>query len=109
VILFAGILAGLETDPDRRGTSRFSPARTQTPRSWRRFVAEIALKIAAHGRDPLDDFRDGRNIFDFAIVALCLLPIGGPFAALAALLKNDASASTRHCIAEATITSWRTF
>jgi voltage-gated sodium channel len=39
------------------------------------FVAEIFLKITAHGSRPLDYFRDPWNVFDFVIVAVCLLPV----------------------------------
>jgi voltage-gated sodium channel len=38
------------------------------------FVVEISLKILSHGRKPLDYFRDPWNIFDFIIVAVCLIP-----------------------------------
>ncbi len=52
------------------------------------FIIEIVLKLAAHGRRPLDYFRDGWNVFDFTIVALCLLPVGGPFAAVLRLVRT---------------------
>jgi voltage-gated sodium channel len=37
------------------------------------FVVEIAIRIAAYGRRPLDYFKDGWNVFDFVV-------IGGAFA-----------------------------
>ena len=52
------------------------------------FIIEIVLKLAAHGRRPLDYFRDGWNVFDFTIVALCILPVGGPFAAVLRLVRT---------------------
>ena len=86
VILFAGILAGLETSAPlvaRHGALlhalNFAILAI--------FVAEIALKLAAHCRRPVDYFRDGWNVFDCVIVALCLLPVAGPFAAVLRLAR----------------------
>ena len=86
VILFAGVLAGVETNAallERHGLL----LRVLDATVLAVFIAEIALKLAAHGRRPLDYFRDGWNVFDFTIVALCLLPIGGPFAAVLRLVR----------------------
>jgi len=46
------------------------------------FVAEIALRLAAH---RLAYFRDPWNVFDFSVVAIALLPASGPLAVLRAL------------------------
>lgn len=46
------------------------------------FVAELALKIFAFGGRF---FKSGWNVFDFAIVAVSLLPASGPFAVLRTL------------------------
>ena len=86
VILCAGILAGVETisviveshGPLLRALDAVVLAI---------FVTEIALKLIAHGRRPLDYFRDGWNVFDFTIVAVCVLPVGGPFAAVFRLAR----------------------
>jgi voltage-gated sodium channel len=43
------------------------------------FVAEISLRIFAH---RLSFFRSGWNVFDFIIVAVCLIPASGPLAIL---------------------------
>lgn len=51
------------------------------------FVIEIALRIGAHGRRPVEFFRDGWNLFDFGVVALSLLPASGPFATVARLAR----------------------
>ena len=86
VILLAGVLAGLETSAAL--VARFG--------DWFRaldaavlviFVAEITLKIVAHGRRPLDYFRDGWNVFDFLIVAFCLVPGTGSFGAVLRLAR----------------------
>jgi voltage-gated sodium channel len=41
------------------------------------FVVEAVIKIAAHGSKPWEYFRNPWNVFDFAIIAVSLLPIGG--------------------------------
>lgn len=46
------------------------------------FIAEIVLKLYAHG---LRFFRQGWNVFDFSIVAIALVPAAGPFAILRSL------------------------
>lgn len=51
------------------------------------FVAEIAIRLGAHGRRPGAFFRDGWNLFDFTVVALSLLPAAGPFATVARLAR----------------------
>ena len=39
------------------------------------FIFEVIIKIVAEGRQPQNYFKDAWNIFDFSIVAVCLLPI----------------------------------
>ena len=39
------------------------------------FIFEVVIKIVAQGRQPQNYFKDAWNIFDFSIVAVCLLPI----------------------------------
>jgi len=51
------------------------------------FVLEIAVRLAAHGRRPLEFFRDGWNTFDFAVVALSLLPVTGALTNVARLAR----------------------
>ncbi len=51
------------------------------------FVLEAVLKMAAHGRRFDRYFRSPWNVFDFAIVVLCLAPINGEFAAVARLAR----------------------
>ena len=38
------------------------------------FTVEIAIRIAAYGRRPLDFFRGGWNVFDFVVVGVAYLP-----------------------------------
>ncbi len=86
VILIAGVVAGLETSPAMMelhgpllvGLDKFILGV---------FIVEALLKMAAHGRTPWRYFADGWNVFDFLIVVLCLLPVGGPFAAVLRLTR----------------------
>ena len=41
------------------------------------FVLEIVIKFIAEGKKPWIFFTDPWNIFDFAIVAVGFMPIGG--------------------------------
>lgn len=86
VILLAGVVAGLETNPDlmaRHGRLLHSLDRIILGV----FLIEALLKMAAHGRRPWRYFADGWNVFDFGIVVICLLPAGGPFAAVLRLAR----------------------
>jgi voltage-gated sodium channel len=40
------------------------------------FVVEIGLKIVSNGKRPWNFFSDPWNVFDFVIVAICLIPAG---------------------------------
>jgi voltage-gated sodium channel len=51
------------------------------------FVAEIVVRVLAHGQRPLEFFRNGWNVFDFSVVALSLLPAAGPLANIARLAR----------------------
>jgi voltage-gated sodium channel len=87
VILLAGLLAGLETSAAvlaRHG----SLLRTLDALVLGVFIVELALKLAAQGRQPWRYFRDGWNIFDFVIVLLCCLPMDSQFAAVLRLARG---------------------
>ncbi len=87
VILLAGVLAGVETSPAM--LAQHGPLLHALDAAVLAiFIIEIVLKLASHGRRPLDYFRDGWNVFDFTIVALCVLPVGGPFAAVLRLVRT---------------------
>ena len=51
------------------------------------FVAEIAIRMLAYWPHPSAFFRNGWNIFDFAVVATSLLPQIGAFAMVARLAR----------------------
>ena len=73
-ILLAGVLVGLETYPSivaRWG----APLHLLNQLVLAVFVAEILVKMGAEGSRPLRYFRDPWNVFDFAIVVVCFLPV----------------------------------
>lgn len=86
VIVLAGIVAGLETSPaimQRHGPMLHTL-------DWiilGVFIVEALLKMAAHGRRPWLYFADGWNVVDFLIIVVCVLPVGGPFAAVLRLAR----------------------
>jgi voltage-gated sodium channel len=86
VILLAGVLVGLETSPrlaERHGTLfHFLDQAILAV-----FILEILIKIAASGRRPWRFFLDSWNVFDFIIVAVCLLPLHAEFAAVLRLAR----------------------
>lgn len=87
-IVANALLMGLETSPElRSGLGSGLGALHVAFQAW--FVSEIGLRLAACGRRPLAFFRDGWNTFDFAVVALSLLPESGgaAVARLARLLR----------------------
>lgn len=86
-ILLAGALAGIETSVslmERHGAVlRFLDRAVLAV-----FIAEIALRMAACGRKPWHFFRDGWNVFDFTIIAVCCLPLDTHFAAVLRLARG---------------------
>lgn len=86
VILAAGVLVGLETDPRimaRHGA--LLDALDQLVLGV--FICEIAVKFIGRGRGWWRFFADGWNVFDFIIVAVCLLPFPTQFAAVLRLVR----------------------
>lgn len=86
LILFNGIVMGLETSP-ALVASMSAAFRAANLAVQSIFVLEIAARIVAHGRRPLGFFRSGWNVFDFLVVALSLLPAAGSLATLARLAR----------------------
>jgi voltage-gated sodium channel len=86
VIVLAGVVAGLETSPAlmaEHGGLLHALDRLILGV----FIVEALLKMAALGRRPWRYFADGWNVFDFLIIVICLLPVGGPFAAVLRLAR----------------------
>ena len=81
VIVLNAVVLGLETIPPV--FERFGPVLIALDRACLAvFVAELAAKLLAKGRRF---WRDGWNVFDFAIVAVALVPDAGPLSVLRAL------------------------
>jgi voltage-gated sodium channel len=87
VIVLAGVLAGLETShtvvEHYRPVLRFLDGLVLTI-----FVGEAILKMATHGRYPWRYFTDPWNVFDFVILILCLVPVGGQFTSVLRLTRS---------------------
>ena len=86
VIVFAGILVGMETSASlmaRHGTL----IGVLNEIVLAIFVVEIILKMTAASPKPWRFFNDGWNIFDFLIVAICFLPLGASFAPVLRLFR----------------------
>ena len=83
LILLTGILSGIETYLDASADSAAirTISNAQDVILWI-FVAEILLKILACGSNPWAFFRNWWNLFDFAIVSVCLLPLDVRFSAV---------------------------
>jgi voltage-gated sodium channel len=78
-ILAGAIIVGLETIPEVEGTlGGFLATIDATVLAL--FVIEVILKIAAEGRRPWRYFLDPWNVFDFAVTAVCLLPVHAEYA-----------------------------
>lgn len=85
-ILLAGLLVGLETYPQVM----------QDYGDWvyllnslviAIFVVEIVIRILSHGTHWYRYFQDSWNIFDFSIVAVCLLPLQAHFVQVFRLVR----------------------
>ena len=86
VIVLAGALVGIETSPamvERYGATLHLFDKLILGI----FVLEIVIKLAAEGRTPWRYFRDPFNCFDFAIVAVSLLPLGAQYITVLRLLR----------------------
>ena len=85
-ILAAAVIVGLETDRGlmaRHGGLIYALDWTVLGI----FIIEAILKIARHGRHWHRYFKDPWNVFDFTIVVVCLVPLGGHYAAVLRLAR----------------------
>jgi voltage-gated sodium channel len=86
VIVFAGALVGIETSP-ALVQSHGGALHVLDRVILAVFVIEIVIKLAAEGGTPWRYFRDPFNCFDFAIVAVSLLPLGAQYITVLRLLR----------------------
>lgn len=86
-IALAGVVVGLETSKEIM--AEYGPLLVIIDRIVLAiFVVEIAAKIGALGGKPWQYFQDPWNVFDFTVVALCLLPMGGNFVSVLRLVRT---------------------
>jgi len=86
VIVFAGVLVGVQTYPDLAVKYHDLITILDTIIILI-FVVEVILKIASEFPQPLKYFKNSWNVFDFIIVVGVLLPIGGTFLPVLRLLR----------------------
>jgi voltage-gated sodium channel len=75
LILFSAIIIGIETYSEIASKHTFILAFLDKL-IISCFGLEIALKIISNGKRPWNFFSDPWNVFDFVIVAACLIPAG---------------------------------
>ncbi len=86
LILVAALLVGLETDAAL--VARFGGLLESIDRVvLALFVVELIVRIGACGAQPWRFFRDPWNVFDFAIVAICVLPLEARYSAVLRLAR----------------------
>jgi voltage-gated sodium channel len=85
-IVLASVLVGLETYPEF-GEWRGGVLHTLDRIVLGIFCVELLLRFGALWPKPMRFFRDGWNVFDFIIVVVFLLPVGGGFAAVLRLAR----------------------
>ncbi len=86
VILFAGVLVGVETYPDLHEIYH-GQLHALDVIVLAIFTAEVVIKMGSHGSRPWLYFRDPWNVFDFVIVAACYLPFDGSAVTVLRLLR----------------------
>ncbi|MEM8782570.1 MAG: ion transporter [Planctomycetota bacterium] len=86
LILFAAVLVGLETSEALMADNGTLLKTLDRVVLWA-FVLEAVLKMAAHGRRFYRYFLDPWNVFDFAIVVVCFLPVQSQYAAVLRLAR----------------------
>lgn len=86
VILAAGVIVGMETYP-AVVESYGHVLHTLDAAILGIFILEIVVKMGAEGKKPWLYFKDPWNVFDFIIVAVCLVPGLGQYAVVLRLAR----------------------
>ena len=86
VIVLAALLVGIETSPQMVAEHSALLHGLDELVLWI-FAVEAALKILSGGTRWYRYFSDPWNIFDFLIVVVCFLPVGGHYAAVLRLAR----------------------
>ncbi len=85
-ILLAGVIVGLETSPAIMAEyGRLILTLDRLIMAI--FTVELLIRIGSYLPRPGAFFRDPWNVFDFLIVVVCLLPVGGHFTAVLRLAR----------------------
>ena len=86
VIVFAGLLVGLETDSQL--VQAYGPILGFLDSLVLTiFSVEILIKLVARSPQPWHFFRDPWNVFDFVIVAACFVPLASQYAMVLRMLR----------------------
>ena len=86
VILVNSLVVGIETDNDVQQAHGATLHLLDLLILWV-FIGELLLRLIAHVPAVERFFLDGWNVFDFAVVAVALLPAIGPWATVARLAR----------------------
>ena len=86
VIVFAGVLVGIETHQPT-AEAHHTLLKTLDLIVLLIFIIEIVLKLIAYSPRPLNFSKDPWNVFDFIIVAVCLIPASGSFGPVLRLFR----------------------
>ncbi|MGY8640374.1 MAG: ion transporter [Verrucomicrobiales bacterium] len=88
VILLAGTLVGIETHEPAMAMAKYHDLlKTLDAFVLFIFILEIVIKMIALAPRPQDFFKDPWNVFDFIIVAVCLVPATGGFGPVLRLFR----------------------
>jgi len=88
VILLAGTLVGIETHEPAMAMAKYHDLlKTLDAVVLFIFILEIVIKMIALAPRPQDFFKDPWNVFDFIIVAVCLVPATGGFGPVLRLFR----------------------
>lgn len=86
LILFSAIIVGLETSPDIM--AEYGSALNLIDKAiLGLFTLEVLIRFGANAPKYQNFFKDGWNFFDFAIVAICYLPIQSEYAVVLRLVR----------------------
>ena len=106
LILFSAIIIGIETYPEIASKHRFFLAFLDKL-IISCFVLEIGLKIISNGKRPWNFFSDPWNVFDFVIVAVCLIPAGDThFFAVSSNIKGFKNTTDDNLSSETSASHW---
>ena len=86
VILLAGVLVGVETYPEL-AEEHHGLLHGLDVAILSIFVLEIVVKMGSEGGKPWRYFKDPWNVFDFAIVAVCFMPVDAQFVTVLRLAR----------------------